>query len=226
MLMLCQRLCAVTIICVSMPVMAEEIKLKTFDLDSITSIAPSKKEAPSQGANTLKDCLLDPKNCTDAKFKSNTNFSMDDVVNLKIVKREDTKKAAATDDQTASLDVKAPPAPLPSIDMEILFEYNSDAIRPDQYAQLRLLADTLSAPEFANFQIAVIGHTDAKGSSAYNIDLSQRRATQVANTVALISGIPQTRLSAIGMGFGRLKSVTDPYGAQNRRVQIVLIPKG
>ncbi len=191
----------------------------------IRSVAPGVKTAAksqSSDADTLKKCLLDRASCTDSRFKSSTDFSLDDVVNIKIVDRASVKAAPA---DGSSAQAAAAQAPLPSIDMEILFEYNSAEIRTDQYAQLRLLAETLAAPEFSNYTIAVIGHTDAKGSDAYNLDLSWRRANEVANAVSLLSGLPQNRMTATGLGARRLKSEADPMGPQNRRVQIVLIPR-
>lgn len=68
--------------------------------------------------------------------------------------------------------------------------------------------------------VVVKGHTDSRGSDAYNLDLSQRRADAVRS--ALIErGIAANRLSA--EGWGEKQPIADEYSqegmAQNRRVE-------
>ena len=118
----------------------------------------------------------------------------------------------------------AAPAPLPSIDLEILFAYNSDDLTPEAMGKLSSLADALRDPRLSDARLIFIGHTDGVGSAAYNMDLSRRRAEAVARFVQGTMGLPPSRIRAEGVGFSRLKNSFDPAAAQNRRVQLVLVP--
>ena len=69
----------------------------------------------------------------------------------------------------------------------------------------------------------VEGHTDARGSDAYNQRLSERRAGAVADYMAK-GGVERSRLST--RGYGESKPVADNKTAdgmqQNRRVDITV----
>jgi len=65
------------------------------------------------------------------------------------------------------------------------------------------------------------GHTDAKGSIAYNQVLSQRRA-EAARNYLITMGIGEERLIAVGFGKTRPlpnPPAASPYAPINRRVQ-------
>jgi len=66
----------------------------------------------------------------------------------------------------------------------------------------------------------VEGHTDTKGSEAYNQQLSERRA-QVVKDALIQMGVAPNRMQAIGYGKSRPVSSDD---AMNRRVSIVIKP--
>lgn len=67
--------------------------------------------------------------------------------------------------------------------------------------------------------VKIEGHTDSRGSDAYNMALSQRRAETVVNFL-VNHGIAANRVSASGMGEGSpvASNDTDAGRAQNRRV--------
>lgn len=83
----------------------------------------------------------------------------------------------------------------------------------------------LHESKFDGYRFVFLGHTDAKGGDAYNLDLSTRRAESVAQLVRSFAGLSFDRTIASGMGFTRLKDSSDPFGAQNRRVQLLLVPR-
>ena len=107
----------------------------------------------------------------------------------------------------------------------ILFDVNSDKIQLPSYGTLKEIATVLS--ENANVKVKIIGHTDADGDDAKNLDLSKRRATAVKNALSKEFNIDPSRLDADGMG--ETKPVGDnktPEGkAQNRRVEFVKLQK-
>ncbi|OCW59483.1 OmpA family protein [Hoeflea olei] len=108
----------------------------------------------------------------------------------------------------------------PRLDIEIQFDFNSDTVRSESVPDLNALGTALLHPSLADARIILNGHTDAKGTSDYNLDLSERRAVAVRDY--LISHFPiDHRLIAIGFGEERLKNTHDPEAGENRRVEVV-----
>ena len=64
---------------------------------------------------------------------------------------------------------------LPSIDIEVFFEYDSAAITPAATPKLQTLGKALSDAKLKGKTFMIAGHTDATGSDAYNLSLSKRR---------------------------------------------------
>ncbi len=105
----------------------------------------------------------------------------------------------------------------------ILFPVDSAAVNPGIMNDLYTVADSLN--RYPGSRVQVVGHTDNTGSAAYNADLSQRRAGAVAS-VLRGAGVSGARLNPVGMGEDQpIASNLSPAGrAQNRRVEIVIIP--
>lgn len=197
------------------------ITLDDFDLE-VETVTP--QPAPK---SQLESCLLGSADCKSDELKSGASFSLDDVLNLGVIDRSQVKAEPAStatnaDKDTASIAASADP--LPSVDMEILFDYNSSNIRWDQKERLIDLARTLSSSDFRKFSVLFVGHTDAKGSAEYNRKLSSQRAEAVADFIRINTAIPPTQIVSSGVGFERLKDNNDPFSERNRRVQLVLIP--
>lgn len=102
---------------------------------------------------------------------------------------------------------------------DILFDFNSTALRSESRSTLRDLA--------ANFQrypdetVTIEGHTDNVGTPSYNQTLSENRAAAVREYL-IGQGVASSRISAFGYGETRPKASNDsPEGRQlNRRVEI------
>jgi len=109
----------------------------------------------------------------------------------------------------------------PSIDIEITFDYNSDVIGRQALGPLLALGRALSNDQLKGLTFLVNGHTDAKGRTDYNQDLSERRAEAVKRVLIEDFKLPPDALIAIGHGKAQLKNPADPFAAENRRVQIV-----
>ena len=110
---------------------------------------------------------------------------------------------------------------------DALFAFDQAALSPDAEETLEALVPLLAK---AGRHPAVIeGHTDAKGSDAYNQTLSERRAQAVKDWLVARGALPAT---AAVQGWGKRRPVApnakpdgtdDPAGRQkNRRVAIVL----
>jgi OOP family OmpA-OmpF porin len=105
--------------------------------------------------------------------------------------------------------------------VEINFDFNSAAIRPESYRAVGSIADALHNPILLSYGFLVIGHTDAVGGREYNLNLSQRRAEAIR--VALIDpfGVNPGVLEAVGLGEEQLRDPQHPTSSINRRVQLI-----
>ena len=109
----------------------------------------------------------------------------------------------------------------PSVDVEVYFDYNSAALTPQAEPQLNNLGKALTSQDLNGAVVMLGGHTDAKGGDGYNQGLSERRAETVKKFLVDNYRIPSDTLISAGYGKRELKNATDPFAAENRRVQIV-----
>lgn len=109
----------------------------------------------------------------------------------------------------------------PSIDLEVYFDYNSSAISPRAKPDLMALGRALTSPDLKGGVFLVGGHTDSKGTDQFNQKLSEQRAAAVKRFLKEQFDIPDDALVTAGYGKQQLKSSSDPFSAENRRVQIV-----
>ena len=68
---------------------------------------------------------------------------------------------------------------MPSFDVRINFEYNSDNIGPAAAQAIKDVGKALSNSQLSGNTFIIAGHTDGKGSDDYNQRLSERRAEAV-----------------------------------------------
>lgn len=103
---------------------------------------------------------------------------------------------------------------------EVRFDFNKSNIKPEYEALIKKLVDTTRSNK--NVKISVIGHTDTKGSQAYNFALGGRRAEAVRQML-IKYGIPQAQIVAVSSGEKDLKVPTgdNVANAENRRVRVV-----
>jgi outer membrane protein OmpA-like peptidoglycan-associated protein len=111
---------------------------------------------------------------------------------------------------------------------DILFDFNSSAIRPAASETLAKIAQVIR--DRSRGDVYVVGHTDSVGSDAYNQKLSEERAAAVIAWLNRQEGIPASLM--LGRGMGKTQPVaynTLPNGAdnpegraQNRRVEVLL----
>lgn len=121
--------------------------------------------------------------------------------------------------------VKAAVAKQGGVDLALTFGYNSDKLTPAAQVRAKSIAHALNDARLAAMRFRIEGHTDASGSAAYNLALSERRANTVADFLVR-EGVSRDRLEVEGYGFQRLLSGVPPKSAQNRRVQAVRLSNG
>jgi hypothetical protein len=66
--------------------------------------------------------------------------------------------------------------PVGAFDLVVKFKYNSDVLEPEAKLNLDEFAKALKDPNLSASSFLVEGHTDARGSADYNLNLSERRA--------------------------------------------------
>jgi OmpA-OmpF porin, OOP family len=103
----------------------------------------------------------------------------------------------------------------------ILFDVNSDRIKPESYGVLKDIANVLA--ENASVRVKVIGHTDTDGDDKSNLELSKRRAEAVKNALSKEFSIDAARMDTDGKGESQPadKNETPVGKANNRRVEFV-----
>lgn len=110
-----------------------------------------------------------------------------------------------------------------SLPQDITFNTDSYAVRDTLKTDLQAVAQNLM--QYPDSNVQVIGHTDSEGDATYNLGLSQRRANSVAD-VLQSSGVTYNRLLTTGRGEDQpvASNLTEDGRAQNRRVEIVVVP--
>jgi outer membrane protein OmpA-like peptidoglycan-associated protein len=103
----------------------------------------------------------------------------------------------------------------------LLFDYDSDAIKGSSRENLRNLAESLD--KYPGSNLLIVGHTDDRGTDAYNQRLSERRADAAATYLAS-QGVSRARISTEGLG------ETEPVASngseadrqKNRRIEVAI----
>lgn len=105
----------------------------------------------------------------------------------------------------------------------ITFAFDSSNLDSSFYPVLDGVAATLQ--EYDQTIVEVAGHTDSVGTDAYNQHLSVQRANAVGNYL-MGKGLLRDRFIITGAGESRpiASNDTDSGRAQNRRVEVTLVP--
>jgi outer membrane protein OmpA-like peptidoglycan-associated protein len=116
-----------------------------------------------------------------------------------------------------------------SVGADALFEFDKASLTPDAEETLNALVPLLSKDGRQAPPAMIEGHTDGKGSDAYNQTLSEKRAQTVKDWLVAKDVLPATTPI---QGWGKRRPVApnakpdgsdDPAGRQrNRRVEVVL----
>jgi outer membrane protein OmpA-like peptidoglycan-associated protein len=117
--------------------------------------------------------------------------------------------------------IAAAAAAKPSIDIEINFDYRSAKISRSAASAVDTLGKALASADLKGATFVLAGHTDGKGSLPYNQELSERRVDTVKQYLVSHYKLSPTTLVTVGYGKTKLKNESDPFGPENRRVQVV-----
>ncbi len=110
----------------------------------------------------------------------------------------------------------------------IYYNYNDATLRPDAKKDLDLVAAILK--QYPGMTVELSSHTDCRGSDAYNLDLSQRRANNVSDYLVGQKKIAAKRLQPAGYGETKPRNkckdgvpCTEKEHARNRRTEIKVL---
>ena len=103
----------------------------------------------------------------------------------------------------------------------ILFDFNSDKIKPTSYGVVKEIADVLQ--QNSGIKVKIIGHTDSDGSDVSNLELSRKRSAAVKDMLVNEFGIDVSRVETDGKGEAQpvADNKTREGKAANRRVEFI-----
>jgi outer membrane protein OmpA-like peptidoglycan-associated protein len=133
------------------------------------------------------------------------------------------------DKQAEEIESKVPDARVTRVGEGIVVEFSSNILfgfdKADLSAEAKTNLDKLVTVlnEYADTNIEIQGHTDDKGTEAYNQTLSERRAKTVSDYL-LTKSIASSRVTVKGFGETTPKydNLTEDGRAQNRRVDFLI----
>ena len=105
---------------------------------------------------------------------------------------------------------------------DMMFETNSE--NPTYVAGTKIAKITTVLQKYPNTLVQVVGHTDSRGTHAYNLALSEKRATNVGNIINS-TGV-QNQIFSKGCSFDKPIALnnSDANMGLNRRVEVYLYP--
>ena len=108
-----------------------------------------------------------------------------------------------------------------TFDSGLLFDFDSDVVRPEARTNLRNLAASLD--KYPGSDLLIAGHTDSVGTDSYNLGLSERRA-DAAVTYLAAQGVDRARMRARGLGETEpvMPNDTEAGRSKNRRVEVAI----
>ena len=135
------------------------------------------------------------------------------------------RQAKQLQQQMAGTGVTVTPNANGNIDLvmpgNITFSFDDASLNPSFRPTLDKLASTMN--EYNQNTITIAGHTDSKGTDAYNMKLSRDRAYAVANYLSA-RGVASNRINVVA--YGQTRPIADnnsDYGRQqNRRVELTV----
>ena len=108
-----------------------------------------------------------------------------------------------------------------TFDSGLLYDFDSDVVRPEARSNLRELAASLD--KYPGTDLVIVGHTDDVGSVTYNQGLSERRARSAA-TYLVSQGVSGGRIATSGLGETEpiATNETEAGRQANRRIEVAI----
>ena len=161
--------------------------------------------------NTPKGCKVDKDGCPIDSDGDGVPDCLD--------KCPDTPKGVKVDASGCPISEYIPEPEKPVVLTGVHFEFNKSILTPDSKTILDKVAASLK--ERPDVKVEIAGHTDSKGSDAYNLKLSDRRSAAVREYL-ISKGVMAENLTSKGYGESQpiADNKTDEGRAKNRRVEL------
>jgi outer membrane protein OmpA-like peptidoglycan-associated protein len=120
---------------------------------------------------------------------------------------------------------RTPPSPkvIDKMTLHVLFDFDKDILAKADLQELQKAVAFVK--KYPGSNIRLDGHTDNIGTDAYNMKLSERRATAVMNYLIKEAGVDNSKTTA--HGHGEVEPVADNETAEgrakNRRVEVSIL---
>ena len=105
----------------------------------------------------------------------------------------------------------------------LYFELGSADLTERAKNILTTMAEALRSEQLLKYRYTITGHTDPRGSDAFNSQLSVRRADSVTGYL-IAHGVSSFRLTGTGVGKADLADPEHPNSEVNRRVVVDVAP--
>ena len=107
--------------------------------------------------------------------------------------------------------------------LTIQFDTDDSSLLPGAKEHLNRIVGILVESRRADYALRVVGHSDARGSTEYNLSLSERRALAVQGFL-LEQGIPESRVEIKFWGEDQPRDpgMNEEAWRKNRRAELVL----
>ena len=104
---------------------------------------------------------------------------------------------------------------------KLKFDFDKSVVKPEYYGLLQNVKDYI---EQNDLRVLIVGHTDSKGSDAYNMALGMRRAVAVRDKLLEFGLSPSRVLGVESKGESEPVATNDTSEgrAQNRRIEFKL----
>jgi len=128
-------------------------------------------------------------------------------------------RIAASETDARSLLIKQLMEEGKAVTNDILFDVNSDVIKPESYPIINQFGEALKTNP--SLKIKITGHTDSDGVAANNLSLSQKRAAAVKKYLVSNYGVTDARINTDGKGASEpvAPNTSSDGKAKNRRVE-------
>ena len=109
------------------------------------------------------------------------------------------------------------------VELIVNFDFDRSEVKPEYFSEIEEVADFMA--QFPDVDIELEGHTDSRGTQAYNLGLSDRRVAAVRQVMIDRFNVQAGRVTSRGYGESRpvASNDTDSGRADNRRVMTVVI---
>ena len=105
------------------------------------------------------------------------------------------------------------------------FDFDKSVVKPQYFEMLHKFVEYVN---FNDYEVVIEGHTDSKGTNAYNMGLGMRRAQSVKAKLLKFGMDPSRIVGTVSKGEEEpvATNTTDEGRAQNRRIEFKLSRRG